>query len=166
MSRLLLLLSLSALLTFPAMARVRVSAGGSIGTQIYESSTDKIRLVGGLDGLLEFRALGIQAAHEFTNRSTGGSFGATHFNATWRFFRGSPYSVVAGAGLTKVRFEAGRYETDTWNAAVELDRHFSKADLYLRVRHYDYSFGEFRGDSISAASPAISAGVRFVFARP
>jgi hypothetical protein len=148
-----LLLSLT-----PLAAQSRIGLGGSAGTQAYESPSDRRRIVGGIDTLLEWGRLGFHPAIEFTNRTTGGRFFAYHFSGTYRVPLAEEWSLLAGAGVSFVQF--GDLDP-TWNAEVELDRAFRRGELFARVRYYDYDFQGFREHLTGPAGPAFSLGYRW-----
>lgn len=141
----------------PAFAQTQFGAGGSVGMQSYEGSSTG--LIGGVDGLLEFGRGGVHVAGDFANHAEGGTLTALHLDGTYRNPLGEDYTFMFGAGLTRVGVDAGDSDT-TWNVEVELARRFERVDVYARMRHYDYSFNQFRGYALSPAGPAISVGAR------
>jgi hypothetical protein len=146
----------------PAFAQTQFGAGASVGTQFFEDSSTGF--VGSVDGLFEIKRAGLHLAGDVTNQSAGGMIRALHLDGTWRNPLGDDYSFMFGAGLTLLDVEAG-YSDTTWNVEVELARRFARVDGYLRLRHYDYSFNEFRGYALSPAGPGISFGARYKFQR-
>jgi hypothetical protein len=140
----------------PAFAQTQLGLGASVGTQFFEG--DSTRLLGSVDGLLEFGRGGLHIAGDFTDTVT-----AVHLDATYRDALGDDFSFMFGAGLTHVEFDAdaGGGSDRTWNLEVELARRIGRFDAYARLRHYDYRFEQFRNNPLSPSGPAILVGARY-----
>jgi hypothetical protein len=148
-------------ITSAATAQTRLHAGASIGTQTYESSTDKQRPVPGVEVLGEHGRIGVHVAGELTNRATGGTFTALHANATYRIPFDRSYFVFFGFGRTFLHAEAGGAQA-TWNGELQVGFLFKGGEGYLGVRQYEYSYGSFRNEcELCGKTPAISVGARW-----
>jgi hypothetical protein len=147
----------------PIVAQPRLAIGVSLGSRLYEQS-EKARLSPGADIFFEVRRLGVQVAGETTNLSRGGTLTSVHGDATYRAPVNRTGFIVLGAGWTHLQLEAGGSKR-TWNAELQVGRRFDRAEAYVSMRQYSYSYGSFRNQCVVCAnSPLVSLGVRIVVA--
>lgn len=117
-------------------------------------------MTAGANALLEYRRLGLQLTTETAPSAAGGGMQAVHADLTYRVPIGRTGFALIGAGGSRVRL--GDYGPQkTWNAELELGRHFSRSDFYVSVRQYSYSFGFFRNQcEVCASTPVVAVGAR------
>jgi hypothetical protein len=139
-----------------SFAQTHVSLGGALGEQPYENA--KAKVLTSLEGIVERKAVGLHVATEYSDLDPGGALLVTHADAVYRFDL-EGFSVRAGAGPTYVSLEELGSEV-TWNLELEIAHRVRSADIFLRVRQYDYTVGDFR-EQASPSGAAFYAGVRF-----
>ncbi len=148
-------------------AQARIDAGLAFGLQPYENPGESPRGLPSADLLVRGDALGAHLAVEYTDLLQIGALVAVHLDAVYR--RGDQYFFLAGAGPTLIN--TGSADNNganvvTWNAELEAGRAFRRAEVFLRLRYYDYDGIErFRERDASPNGPAIYAGVRFALRR-
>jgi hypothetical protein len=156
-----LLLPLLAVVVVPAGAQVRIDAGAALGTQSYESSSDGARLLPELEVGMRGSHAGAALAFEQADLD-GGHEQALHGDVTWRRELPHHFSLTGGVGPSAVLFYGTRW---TWNAEAEIARQFGKAEIFARVRYFDYRVDLFRYVA-SPSTPAVYLGARIaVFSR-
>ena len=150
--------------SFPSTlaAQTSIHAGLAIGRQSFDDAagTNVPRVLTSADVLFRFRpAVGLHVAGEYAD-SDSGALMVVHPNLAFRRdFAGRAF-VMLGAGLTSASLGSAGHRT-TWNAAAELGRATGRLDLFVRVRHYDYAWHEWRRGDLGPDGPSIYAGARF-----
>ena len=140
-------------------AQLHIDAGVAIGTQGYEDSLDDPRILSGLELLLRGKSVGLHVASEYTDLETFGALISTHADVVYRGALGRNFSFLVGAGPTYVY--NSEFDNDTtFNVEVEVARRFGRADVFARVRQFDYTIGS-APDERSPKGPAVYVGARF-----
>jgi len=137
-------------------AQTRIEAGVALGEQPYLSSGESPRGLPSADLLVRGNAAGVHAAVEYTDLPELGALVAAHIDAVYR--HGERFFFLAGAGPT-VLFTGS--SDMTWNAELELGRAWRTTELFVRARHYDFSYTRFRDRPASPTGPALYLGIRF-----
>jgi hypothetical protein len=154
-----LTLPLLLLLASASFAQTRIDAGIAIGSQSYEQSSLSPRVLTSPDVLLVRGTYGLHAALDYADLAEVGHLFATHVDLVYRRPIGNGFVFLAGAGPTFI--QAGDISSD-WaaNAEVEIGRQWSQAELFARVRYYDFKAEGFR-EGASPKGPALYLGMRF-----
>lgn len=147
------------LLSTALSAQAHVAVGLSGGLQSYANEEDDPRVLAGADALVQRGRFAIHAAFEYADLSSGGALIAVHPNLAFVTSLTDRWTLLAGAGPTIINIE-NLSDDRTWNVELELARRFTHADVYARVRHYDYEAEGFRA-SASPSGPVVSLGARF-----
>ena len=99
-----------------------------------------------------------QLALEYADLPIQGALLTAHANAVYRRPLGERAALLVGAGPTYL--DADTFTEFTWNASVELAYEWRNAEVFARVRQFDYTFFGFRNDT-SPEGPAIHVGARY-----
>jgi hypothetical protein len=148
-------------------AQTKIDAGVAFGLQPYENRGESPRGLPSADLLVRGDALGAHLAVEYTDLPQIGAMVAVHLDAVYR--RGERDFFLAGAGPTIVNTgsaDSNGSNVVTWNAELEVGRAFRRAEVFFRLRQYDYDGIErFRDQPASPNGPAIYIGARFALRR-
>lgn len=162
------LLFLMILLSLPlaASADDAIDVGTAIGSQPYHDSSDSPRILTGLEMLMRRNRLGLHVAGEYADTSAVGALVVLHVDAAYRQTLGQKGFILFGAGPTLVHADsftgAGRV---TWNAEAEIGGKWRRAEIFGRIRQFDFSIIEFRQPDGGPSGPAVYLGVRFSLLR-
>ena len=151
----LILLSLATSLS----AQTRIDLGVAVGMQSYESYEDDPRVLTGAEILAQHNALGAQVAFEYADLAFIGALYVTHADVFYRHALGRRFLLLVGAGPTYVSLDMHGSEI-TWNAQADVTWRFRRAEVFARLRQYDYDRSS-PGESASPDGPAVSIGMRF-----
>lgn len=144
-----------------AVAETRFDGGFAAGQQQYPGD-DHNKIVTEVELLGLRDRWGLQAALQYADLSIVDSpLLATHVDLVYRLPIGSDVYAMAGAGPAFIRVGSTVTET-TWNAFGELGYAWRIADVFVRVRQFDFSMSETRAGEAGPTGPAISAGLRLV----
>ena len=148
------------LISAAAQAQTHVDIGLSLGQQSYAANEDNPRYLPGIELLVRRGAWGGHVAVEYADLSAAeGPLVAIHTDAVRRFGSGS---WIATLGLGPTLIIRNNPKEVVWNAEAELAYAWRRADVFARVRHYDYEAQEFRfGRDAGPSGPAAYLGVRF-----
>ena len=147
-----------------AAAETRFDAGFTAGQQQYPGD-DHNKVVTEVEVLGLRNNVGMQAALQYADLSVvDGPLLATHVDLVYRLPLGSDFYAMAGAGPSFIRVGSTVTET-TWNAFGEIGHAWRRADLFARVRQFDFNISETRAGEAGPTGPAISIGARFLFKR-
>lgn len=148
------------LIAAAAQAQTHIDVGLSLGEQSYAAHEDNPRHLPGVELLLRRGAWGGHVAVEYADLSVAeGPLVAIHMDAVRRFGSGR---WIATLGLGPTLIVRNNPKEVVWNAEGELAYGWRRADLFARVRHYDYEAKEFRfGSEAGPSGPALYLGVRF-----
>lgn len=146
--------------SLPLAAQTRVAAGLSIGSQSYAAHEDNPRYLPGLELLVHRRAWGGHLAAEYADLSVGeGPLVAIHTDVVHRI-GDDRFSVLLGAGPTLILRNSPK--DVVWNAEIDASYGWSRAEVFARLRYYDYELEEFRfGGDAGPDGPAVYVGMRF-----
>ncbi|HEX2833388.1 MAG TPA: hypothetical protein VHW00_10255 [Thermoanaerobaculia bacterium] len=148
------------LILSPALsAQTHIAAGVSGGLQSYANEEDDPRVLAGGEALVQRGRFAIHAAFEYADLSSGGALIAVHPDLAFVSNFADRWTFLAGAGPTIINIES-LSDDRTWNVELELARRFTHADVFARVRHYDYEAEGFRAFA-SPSGPVVSIGARF-----
>lgn len=158
-----LILSIVLLAPLPLLAQSRIDAGVSIGQQGYENFSDDPRVLTSIEMLVRRDPIDFQVALEYANLADAGMLFALHNNVLYRYELGTSLAVMGGVGGTYLNIgtESGRL---TWNASAEVAYHWNRAEVFARVRQYDFTVDGFRSHT-SPDGPAVNLGIRFAVRR-
>ena len=158
-----LVLIVALVVTLSLLAQSRIDAGVSIGQQGYENYSDDPRVLTSIETLMRRDPFNVQVALEYANLADAGKMFALHNSVLYRYELGSNFAVIGGAGATYLNIgtESGRL---TWNASAEVAYHWDRAEVFARVRQYDFTVDGFRSHT-SPEGPAVYLGMRFVVRR-
>ncbi len=140
------------------------SVGGSVGIQSYQAAVDDPRVLSSIELLARRGNTGVHIAVEYTDLSQEGALIAVHPDFIYFQPLGEKVFLSLGAGPTFTAPGTSTFAT-TWNAELELGVIAGRAEIFGRVRHYDYSLARFREGESGPNGPAIYAGVRFRLGR-
>jgi hypothetical protein len=141
-----------------ASAQTHMDVGFSVGAQSYEAALDNPRVLTSAEVLVQRRALGFHVAVEYADLSEEGALIALHPDLVYRL-AGESFFAVAGVGPTFVSPGSGRRKT--WNVEVEAGFRWRRAEVFGRVRQYDYDLMRDRGGESGPNKPAAYVGARF-----
>lgn len=139
----------------------QISAGLAIGQQRYQSAEDNPKVTTDADVLLRRNDFGLHLAVQYADLSTiDGPLIAIHPDLVYRRAFSDNSYVLLGAGPSFIQV-GSTMNTMTWNAEGELGLVLRKADVFVRVRQFDFSLSEFRVGEAGPSGPTISIGARF-----
>jgi hypothetical protein len=147
------------LLALPLSAQTVIDVGASVGEQSYESYADDPRILPGVELLARRGAWGLHLAGEYVDLTEESALIVVHPDLVYRWTLPAHFAVSIGGGptLTNVGGSGGGV---TWNAELELERRWSRAAVFARVRHYDFGLARSRGGESGPNGPAVYVGFR------
>jgi len=150
---------LLSLLTFPLSAQTTIDIGASVGQQPYANPSDDPRYLPGIELLARRGAAGVHLAIEYADLTEESALIVIHPDLVYRWTLPAHFAASIGAGptLTNVGGSGGGL---TWNAELELERRWSRAALFARIRQYDFSLERSRGGESGPNGPAVYVGFR------
>ena len=159
-----LLIGMILLVATSTFAETRFDAGFTAGQQQYPG-VDNNKVVTEVELLGLRDDVGVQAALQYADLSiVDGPLLATHVDLVYRLPLGSAFYAMAGAGPAFIRVGSTVTET-TWNAFGEIGHASRRADLFARVRQFDFNISETRAGEAGPTGPTISIGARFALKR-
>lgn len=150
---------LALLISLDLTAQTRIGVGLAGGAQPYENDDDDPKVVISGDVLLARNNFGVQTTLDYASLSDGGGMTTIHPDLVYTRTFANDWMFLVGAGPTFVNIEQ-LDDSRTWNAVLEVGRSFSRADVFARVRHYDYDAAGFRAFA-SPGGPLVQLGVRW-----
>ncbi|MEK6372348.1 MAG: hypothetical protein AABO58_06595 [Acidobacteriota bacterium] len=152
----LFLLPLLALLPLQFLsAQTVIDAGAAVGQQAYESSIDDPRVLTGIEVLARRGASGLYIAVEYADLSEESALIVIHPDFVYRWTLPAHSAVSIGGGPTLANL-GGSGGGLTWNAELELERRWSRAALFARVRQF--GLARFREREAGPKGPAAYVG--------
>jgi len=159
MFRLLVISLLALVLASTVIAQTIVDAGAALGRQSYESRANDPKDLLSVEALARWRAVGVHLALDFANLSQEGMLTVVHPDVVYCWTFPANFGLMIGAGPSYA-YPGGSGGGLTWNAELELDKRWSRATIFARVRQYDYGLPRFREGEAGPNGPAAYAGVR------